>query len=35
MATGQAAFLELGDGYGATYARWQSYCIYLKPDRKL
>lgn len=27
MATGQAAFLELGDGYGTTFARWQSYWV--------
>ena len=27
MATAQAAFLELGDGFGATFARWQSYAI--------
>jgi hypothetical protein len=27
MATGQAAFLEIGDGFGATFARWQSYVI--------
>jgi hypothetical protein len=27
MATGQAAFLELGDGFGTTFARWQSYWI--------
>ena len=27
MSTAQAAFLELGDGYGTTLARWQSYAI--------
>jgi hypothetical protein len=27
MVTGQAAFLELSDGYGTTFARWQSYWI--------
>jgi hypothetical protein len=27
MATGQAAFLELGDGFGTVFARWQSYWI--------
>ena len=27
MATAQAAFLELGDGFGTTFARWQSYAI--------
>jgi hypothetical protein len=27
MATGQAAFVELGDGFGTTFARWQSYWI--------
>jgi hypothetical protein len=27
MATGQAAFVSLGDGFGSTFARWQSYWI--------
>ena len=27
MATGQAAFVSLGDGFGTVYARWQSYWI--------
>ena len=27
MGIGQAAFLELGDGYGAVFARWQTYFI--------
>ena len=27
MTTAQAAFLELGDGYGTTFVRWQSYAI--------
>ncbi len=27
MSTAQAAFLELGDGFGTTFARWQSYAI--------
>ena len=27
MATGQAAFVSLGDGFGTIYARWQSYWI--------
>lgn len=27
MATAQAAFLELGDGSGTVFARWQSYAI--------
>jgi len=27
MATGQAAFVSLGDGFGTIYARWQSYWV--------
>ena len=27
MATAQAAFLELSDGYGTIFSRWQSYLI--------
>jgi hypothetical protein len=27
MSAAQAAFLELGDGFGTTFARWQSYAI--------
>jgi hypothetical protein len=27
MATGQAAFVSLGDGFGTVFARWQSYWI--------
>jgi hypothetical protein len=27
MATGQAAFVSLSDGFGTVYARWQSYWI--------
>ena len=27
MATGQAAFVEIGDGFGVVFARWQSYWI--------
>jgi hypothetical protein len=27
MITAQAAFLELGDGFCTTFARWQSYAI--------
>ena len=27
MSTAQAAFLELGDGFGTVFARWQSYGI--------
>lgn len=27
MDSGQAAFVELSDGYGCTFARWQSYWI--------
>jgi hypothetical protein len=27
VSTAQAAFLELGDGFGTTFARWQSYAI--------
>jgi hypothetical protein len=27
MATGQAAFASIGDGFGTVYARWQSYWI--------
>jgi hypothetical protein len=27
MGLGQAAFLELGDGFGAVFARWQSYWV--------
>jgi hypothetical protein len=27
MATGQAAFASIGDGFGTTFARWQSYWI--------
>jgi len=27
MDRGQAAFIEIGDGYGTVYARWQSYWI--------
>lgn len=27
MATAQASFLELGDGFGTVFARWQSYAI--------
>jgi len=27
MATGQAAFASIGDGFGTIFARWQSYWI--------
>jgi hypothetical protein len=27
MSAAQAAFLEIGDGFGAVFARWQSYAI--------
>jgi hypothetical protein len=27
MDRGQAAFVAIGDGFGTTYARWQSYWI--------
>jgi len=27
MGTAQAAFLELSDGFGTVFARWQSYAI--------
>jgi hypothetical protein len=27
MATGQAAFASIGDGFGTVFARWQSYWI--------
>jgi hypothetical protein len=27
MATGQAAFVSLGDGIGTVFARWQSYWV--------
>jgi len=27
MATGQAAFVSVGDGFGSIYARWQSYWV--------
>lgn len=27
METGQAAFMELSDGFGAVFVRWQSYWI--------
>lgn len=27
MQIGQAAFVKLGDGYGTTFARWQSFWI--------
>ena len=27
MDSGQAAFVELSDGYGATFARWQNYWV--------
>ena len=27
MDRGQAAFIEIGDGFGTTFARWQSYWI--------
>ena len=27
MATGQAAFASIGDGFGTVFARWQSYWV--------
>jgi hypothetical protein len=27
MLRGQAAFVAIGDGFGATFARWQSYWV--------